>query len=60
MTYKYEWVMTAAGEGASLGFYVFVFYNFQPAERNPYLRVPDDAEEEAAGIALQEDDSFEL
>ncbi|GAB2277234.1 hypothetical protein Dimus_011941 [Dionaea muscipula] len=59
VSYLYEWVMTAAAEGASLGFYVFIFYNFQPVERNPYLRVEDE-QEAAAGRALEEDDSFEL
>ncbi|KAL5712093.1 hypothetical protein ACHQM5_014298 [Ranunculus cassubicifolius] len=57
--YKYQWLVNMAVEGASLAFYVYVFYNFQPLEKNPYLAV-DDEEEAAAGLALEEDDSFEL
>ncbi|KAJ6763017.1 hypothetical protein OIU79_023705 [Salix purpurea] len=45
--------------GASLAFYVFIFYNFQPTERNPYL-VIDEEEELVAEQILQDDDSFEL
>ncbi|KAJ9185774.1 hypothetical protein P3X46_005368 [Hevea brasiliensis] len=59
LDYKYEWIMNALAEGASLIFYVFIFYNFQPIERNPYL-VIDEEEESAASQILQEDDSFEL
>ncbi|KAJ4969562.1 hypothetical protein NE237_016263 [Protea cynaroides] len=57
--YKIEWVMTAAVEGASLGFYLFIFCNFQPTEKNPYF-VIDDEEEAAAAKELEDDDSFEL
>eukprot|EP00257_Ricinus_communis_P017964 XP_015576536.1 protein GPR107 [Ricinus communis] len=59
LDYRFQWIMNALAEGASLVFYVFVFYNFQPIERNPYL-VIDDEEESAASQILQEDDSFEL
>ncbi|KAF6144404.1 hypothetical protein GIB67_024631 [Kingdonia uniflora] len=59
VSYRFEWVVTAAVESASLAFYIFVFYNFQPIEKNPYL-VIDDEEEAAAARALEEDDSFEL
>ncbi|XP_043719690.1 protein CANDIDATE G-PROTEIN COUPLED RECEPTOR 7-like [Telopea speciosissima] len=59
INYKFEWVITAAMEGASLAFYAFIFYNFQPIEKNPYF-VIDHEEEEAAALALEIDDSFEL
>ncbi|KAF5175487.1 hypothetical protein FRX31_034921 [Thalictrum thalictroides] len=59
VSYKYEWVVTMIVEGASLAFYLYIFYNFQPIERNPYLAI-DDEEEAAAAQALEEDDSFEL
>ncbi|KAA8538963.1 hypothetical protein F0562_025655 [Nyssa sinensis] len=35
--YRYEWVTVVAAEGASLAFYLFIFYNFKPVEKNPYL-----------------------
>ncbi|KDP23740.1 hypothetical protein JCGZ_23573 [Jatropha curcas] len=59
LDYRYEWVMNALAEGASFIFYVFIFYNFQPIERNPYL-VIDDEEENAASQILQDDESFQL
>ncbi|KAJ7978144.1 Transmembrane receptor [Quillaja saponaria] len=59
ISYRYEWVMTAAAEGASMIFYVFIFYNFQPIEKNPYLAI-NEAEEIVAGQILEEDGSFEL
>lgn len=59
LSYKYRWTVTAAEEGASLGFYLFVFYNFQPVEKNPYLYIGDE-EEAAAGGALEMEESFEL
>ncbi|KAL5996763.1 Protein CANDIDATE G-PROTEIN COUPLED REPTOR 7 [Asimina triloba] len=59
VSYKFQWISTASMECASLGFYMFVFYNFQPIEKNPYF-VIDDEEEAAAALALEEDDSFEL
>ncbi|KAF9609561.1 hypothetical protein IFM89_017200 [Coptis chinensis] len=59
VSYKYEWVVNMVVEGASLAFYFYIFYNFQPIERNPYLAI-DDEEEAAAAQALEEDDSFEL
>ncbi|EOY10827.1 Lung seven transmembrane receptor, putative [Theobroma cacao] len=59
LNYRLEWMMTVLEEGASLAFYVFIFYNFQPMEKNPYL-VINDEEENAAAQMLEEDDSFEL
>ncbi|OMO96047.1 Transmembrane receptor, eukaryota [Corchorus olitorius] len=61
LSYKLEWVMVILEEGASLAFYVFIFYNFQPMEKNPYL-VINDEEEIAAAQMLEEDsyDDFEL
>ncbi|XP_043707166.1 protein CANDIDATE G-PROTEIN COUPLED RECEPTOR 7-like [Telopea speciosissima] len=57
--YKLDWFITAAVEGASFGFYTFIFSNFQPKEKNPYF-VIDDEEEAAAAQELEDDDSFEL
>lgn len=56
--YKYQWVSNAAEEIASLAFYMLMFYMFRPVEKNEYF-VLDDEEEEAAELALKEDD-FEL
>ncbi|CAL4968210.1 unnamed protein product [Urochloa decumbens] len=55
LNYKYQWGVNVAVETASLAFYVFVFYNFKPVERNPYLYIGDE-EEEAAGGELEMDD----
>lgn len=57
--YRQRWVSTAMVEGASLAFYMFVFYNFQPVERNPYLYIHDE-EEEAAARELEDGEEFEL
>ncbi|KAG9447739.1 hypothetical protein H6P81_013867 [Aristolochia fimbriata] len=59
VTYRYRWISPAAAEVASLVFYVFVFYNFQPIERNPYFAIDED-EEAAAAKILEDDNSFEL
>lgn len=59
VSYEYHWVTNAAMEIASLVFYIFIFFNFQPVEKNPYF-VIDDEEEAAAAQALELDDSFEL
>lgn len=56
--YKYRWVSNAAEEIASLAFYMLMFYMFRPVEKNEYF-VLDEEEEEAAELALKEDD-FEL
>ncbi|KQJ83494.1 hypothetical protein BRADI_5g15250v3 [Brachypodium distachyon] len=59
LSYKYQWVVNVSVEAASLAFYVFVFYNFQPVERNPYLYVAEE-EEEAAGGQLELEGTFEI
>lgn len=59
LSYRFEWIVYAAAEVASLAFYIFIFYKFQPTERNPYLVIDDQEEIEARQI-LEEDDSFEL
>ena len=59
ISYRFEWVMTAADEGASLVFYLFIFHNFHPTRKNPYLVIHDE-DEVAAAHMLEEDDSFEL
>nr|XP_010918999.1 protein GPR107 [Elaeis guineensis] len=57
--YQYQWGVMVAEEGASLAFYLFVFHNFRPVERNPYLYIGDEEEEAAAGI-LEMEEQFEL
>ena len=56
--YKYRWVSNLAEEGASLVFYIVMFYMFMPVEKNEYF-VLDGEEEEAAELALKEEE-FEL
>jgi hypothetical protein len=65
LNYRYEWVAIAAAEVASLVFYSFIFYNFQPVEQNPYLAIQEEdyeMEEEIDNnhIVQEDDDSFEL
>lgn len=61
INYRYDWVVPAAVEGASLIFYIFVFCNFQPLEKNPYLAIDDNEEHVAAQKLMEDDDeSFEL
>ncbi|KAL5215927.1 hypothetical protein ABZP36_007328 [Zizania latifolia] len=59
LSYRYQWFVTVAMETASLAFYIFVFYNFKPVEKNPYLYVGDE-EEEAAGGQLELEGTFEI
>ncbi|XWS58439.1 hypothetical protein CRYUN_Cryun08bG0033700 [Craigia yunnanensis] len=59
LNYRLEWMITVLEESVSLVFYAFIFYNFQPMEKNPYLLINDE-EENAAAQMLEEDDSFEL
>ncbi|TYH46934.1 hypothetical protein ES332_D11G375000v1 [Gossypium tomentosum] len=62
LNYRFVWLVPVLEEGASLVFYGFIFYNFQPTETNPYL-VIDDEEEENAAAQMEEnddDDPFEL
>ncbi|KAL6903532.1 hypothetical protein ACP4OV_004345 [Aristida adscensionis] len=59
LNYRFQWVVNVSVEAASLAFYGFVFYNFQPVEKNPYLYVGDD-EEEAAGGQLELESTFEI
>ncbi|KAE8725217.1 putative UDP-N-acetylglucosamine--peptide N-acetylglucosaminyltransferase SEC-like [Hibiscus syriacus] len=62
LNYRFAWLVTVLEEGASLVFYGFIFYNFQPTEKNPYLVVNDEEEENAAAQMMEEDDDdpFEL
>lgn len=62
LNYRFAWLVPVLEEGASLVFYGFIFYNFQPTETNPYLAI-DDEEEENAAAQMEEnddDDLFEL
>ncbi|KAK3158469.1 hypothetical protein QOZ80_2AG0137630 [Eleusine coracana subsp. coracana] len=51
LSYRYKWGVNIAVEAASFAFYLFVFYNFQPVERNPYLYIGED-EEPAEGLEM--------
>ncbi|XP_016450634.1 protein CANDIDATE G-PROTEIN COUPLED RECEPTOR 7-like [Nicotiana tabacum] len=59
VNYIHEWVTIVAAEGASLMFYMFIFYNFQPIEKNPYLAIDkdDDGDEEEEEEEDDEDDA---
>ncbi|KAL6651015.1 hypothetical protein ACP70R_009940 [Stipagrostis hirtigluma subsp. patula] len=59
LSYKFQWVVNVSVESACLAFYIFVFYNFQPVEKNPYLYVGEE-EEEAAGGQLELESTFEI
>ncbi|KAL6899416.1 hypothetical protein ACP4OV_006074 [Aristida adscensionis] len=52
LSYKHQWGVNVAIEAASFAFYLFVFHNFKPVERNPYLYIGDE-EEKAAGGQLE-------
>lgn len=39
VSYLHEWVVAAAAETVNFVFYLFIFYNFRPTEKNPYLAV---------------------
>ena len=58
-SYKYRWVSDCAAEVVSLAFYLFTGFKFSPGDKNPYLAIEDEEEEEAAKEALNMDD-FEL
>ncbi|KQK00367.1 hypothetical protein BRADI_3g48890v3 [Brachypodium distachyon] len=58
LSYKYQWVVNVAIEAASLAFYLFVFYNFHPVEKNPYLYIADEQEESAGGQLEMDDRAF--
>ena len=42
MPYRYVWVSDAAGELATLAFYVATGFYFRPNAQNPYLSLNDD------------------
>ncbi|GMY39849.1 protein CANDIDATE G-PROTEIN COUPLED RECEPTOR 7 [Fagus crenata] len=48
--YQFEWVTNASAEGANLAFYVFLFYNFKPIKRNPYLVIDEEEENDASQL----------
>ena len=50
LNYRYSWVLNALDEGASFAFYVFLFYNFKPIERNPYLVIDEEEENDARNL----------
>ncbi|XP_074317651.1 protein CANDIDATE G-PROTEIN COUPLED RECEPTOR 7 [Silene latifolia] len=58
-SYRYLWTSVVAAELATLAFYVFTAYKFQPQPHNPYFAIDDD-EEEAAVEQLKLEDEFEL
>ncbi|XP_006647525.1 protein CANDIDATE G-PROTEIN COUPLED RECEPTOR 7-like [Oryza brachyantha] len=57
LSYKYQWGVNVAIEAASFAFYLFVFYNFQPVEKNPYLYIGD-AEDDAAEREMDDEGGF--
>ncbi|MCE3051117.1 hypothetical protein HAX54_048933 [Datura stramonium] len=57
VTYMHAWVNVVAAEGASLMFYMFIFYNFKPIEKNPYLAIHKDDDDEED---QEEDDDEEV
>nr|ACG44199.1 protein GPR107 precursor [Zea mays] len=60
LNYKYRWGVDVAVEAASFAFYLFVFYNFKPVEKNPYLYIGDDEKEAARGRGHLETDDGAL
>uniref|UniRef100_A0ACD5YSL8 Uncharacterized protein n=1 Tax=Avena sativa TaxID=4498 RepID=A0ACD5YSL8_AVESA len=58
LSYKYQWGVNVAVEAASFAFYLFVFYNFHPVEKNPYLYVGDEEEESASGQLEMDERAF--
>ncbi|KAL8099345.1 hypothetical protein AgCh_031847 [Apium graveolens] len=55
VNYRYEWVAVAAAEGANLVFYSFIFLNFQPVDKNPYLVLHELEEDSAASAHMWEE-----
>eukprot|EP00127_Corallochytrium_limacisporum_P003692 Clim_evm24s152 gene=Clim_evmTU24s152 len=47
LPYHYIWLSTFAGELATVAFFLFCGSRFQPQAQNPYLKVPQNEEEEA-------------
>uniref|UniRef100_A0A0D9VID8 Intimal thickness related receptor IRP domain-containing protein n=1 Tax=Leersia perrieri TaxID=77586 RepID=A0A0D9VID8_9ORYZ len=58
LSYKYQWGVNVAIEAASFAFYLFVFYNFKPVGKNPYLYIGDTEEDEAAEREMDDDGGF--
>ncbi|XP_015072636.1 protein GPR107-like [Solanum pennellii] len=59
VTYMHEWVTVVAAEGASLMFYVFIFYNFKPIGKNPYLAIHKDDDDEEGEEEYEDEDEDE-
>ncbi|KAJ7564969.1 hypothetical protein O6H91_02G042000 [Diphasiastrum complanatum] len=57
--FQYRWTSEFARELATLAFYIFTGYKFQPVVHNPYF-VLDEDEEEAAALEALQDDDFDL
>ncbi|EFJ09180.1 hypothetical protein SELMODRAFT_428278 [Selaginella moellendorffii] len=58
--FKYRWMAACAREAATLAFYIFTGYKFRPAERNPYISLEEEEDEEEALQEALKDDDFEL
>lgn len=58
VNYRFEWVVVAAAEGASLVFYLFIFTNFQPTDKNPYLVIDELEEDSSASARMVEENKF--
>jgi len=52
--YKHAWLQEFMTEGVTLLFYMLVGYKFRPIEKNPYLQVKGDSDDEDEGLNLEE------
>ena len=56
MPYDWVWTKFLFRELASLAFYVFTGFKFQPRDENPYLHVSKEDDENASEFGLDEDE----
>jgi len=54
LPYSYAYLSDLLTEGATLAFYVTVGWKFRPKERNPYLMVRDESDDENEGLNMEE------
>ncbi|GMH59878.1 hypothetical protein TrST_g7663 [Triparma strigata] len=52
--YRHAWLQEFMSEGVTLMFYMLVGYKFRPIEKNPYLQVKGDSDDEDEGLNLEE------
>lgn len=58
LNYKQQWWCDAISETATFGFYVAMFYMFKPQERNQYLALAFDEQEEEAALSTIQGSEF--